>query len=181
LKEGEVRWKADGVRTLVYDAYYHLHSNFTPFSNIGKTLTLQYKLEVDNEITCSQNFLTVYSTYPNSNFLFGPNTCKGASRIDVKFSNNGVAYQITKIIDPAYILRTAVAYKLVVPPNGTYLVYINNTLVESGSLANDFANENGGLPTGPDLFQFSGVGAVGLDLWQAVAGSTFDDILLTTS
>ncbi len=177
MKEGEVRWKADGVRTVDNNAYYHLHSNFTPFSNIGKTLTLQYKLEVDNEITCSQNFLTFYSTYPNSSFLFGPHTCNGTSRIDIKFWNKGIAYQINKTIDPGYILKMAVAYKLVLPPNGTYSVYINNALVGSGSVANDFADKNGFS----DLFQFSGVGAVGLDLWQAVAGSTFDDILFTTS
>jgi hypothetical protein len=89
---------------------------------------------------------------------------------------NGVAYEIKKHIDPGYILNTAVAYKLVVRPNDTYSVYINNVVVASGSVTADFA-----CPNGQYLFQFSKISGVAFVFKQDQAGSVFDDILLTTS
>ncbi len=104
------------------------------------------------------------------------------SKLEIGFKNNEqqVEYKFTKTVNPGYVLNTAVAYKLVVPPNGTYSVYINNAVVASGALDADFAN-NGTYPSGPGLFQYSQIGAVGFWLYQAQAGSIFDDILLTTS
>jgi hypothetical protein len=99
--------------------------------------------------------------------------------MNIGFSNR-VAYRINKIIDPGYILNTTVAYKLVVPPDGSYSVHINNALVSSGSVANDFRNGIG-HPNRADVFQFSGLDAIGLSFPQKEAGSIFDDILLTTS
>ncbi len=171
----------DGLQTITNNADYHLSSNFTPFSNVGKTLTLQYTLKTTQTITCSQNFLTVYSNSTSDFFAFGPYTCTGSSQIILAFSNNGDVYQINKIIDPEYVLNTAVAYKLVVPPNGSYSVYINNAVVASGSLSNDFTKSGGGRPSGPGLFQYPDIDTIELSFFQIEAGSIFDDILLTTS
>ncbi len=84
-----------------------------------------------------------------------------------------------KTIDPRYILNTAVAYKLVMPPNGSYSVYINNAVVASGSFAGDFKNYNGDRPSGQGLFQFLNLYLT--RIWVYQASSIFDDILLTTS
>jgi hypothetical protein len=166
-----------GLQTMTNNAYYDLYSNFTPFSNVGKTLTLQYTLKTTQTITCSQNYLAVHST--SNAFLFGPFTCNGASRIDIQFWNNTYAYKMDKTIDPRYILNTAVAYKLVMPPNGSYSVYINNAVVASGSFAGDFKNYNGDRPSGQGLFQFLNLYLT--RIWVYQASSIFDDILLTTS
>ncbi len=77
-------------------------------------------------------------------------------------------------------MNTAVAYKLVMPPDGSYSVYINNAVVASGSLANDFTN-NGSYPTGSDFFKHSGIDVIAFWFKQIQAGSIFDDILLSAS
>jgi hypothetical protein len=179
--EGTVQVAADGLQTMTDDAYYNLHSNFTPFSSINKTLTLQYTLKTTQTFTCSDNYLEVYSNNTDRVFWFGPVTCDGYSRIILGFSNNGDAYKINKTIDPGYILNTAVAYKLVVLPDGTYSVHINNAVVANGSLANHFVNRNDNHPIGPGAFQYPYIDAIGLSIYQIEAGSIFDDILLTTS
>ena len=122
-----------GLKTLTDDATYHLHSNFTPFSNIGKTLTLQYTLKTTRSIWCSGNGPTVYSTYPNSYFWFGPVTCD-------------VVLVLVVVVD-----------------------------------VDDFADSDSDHPSGPGLFQFSGINGIGFWFKQDQAGSIFDDILLTTS
>jgi hypothetical protein len=127
-----------GLQALTDNAYYYIYSIFTPFSCVGNTLTLEYTLKTTQTIACSGNGLILYDKI-NSYFWFGPGTCSGVSKIDIGFKNNRVAYQITKTSDPRYILNTAVAYKLVVPPNGTYSVYINNPVVACDSLVADFA------------------------------------------
>jgi hypothetical protein len=178
--EGTVQVFSGGLITLTDNADYYIYSIFTPFSCIGKTLTLQYTLKTTKIISCSGNYLTVYSTNTNSFFWFGPNTCGGDNRLIITFWNNGVAYRINKTIDPGYILNTEVAYKLVVPPNGTYSVYINNALVASGSLANDFTNGYDHT-SGPGLSQYTGIDWILLWFKQIQAGSIFDDIFLSAS
>ncbi len=155
-------------------AYYHLFTSiFTPFSSINKTLTLQYTLKITQTISCSKNIVAVFAS--GDAFWFGPYTC-GISLMNIGVMKNGVAYEITKTINPGYILNTAVAYKLVVRPDGSYSVHIQNTVVASGSVAADFA-----CPNGLYLFQFSNISGVAFVFKQDQAGSVFDDILLTTS
>ncbi len=176
---GSVNLHSGGLQTMTDKAYYYISSSFTPFSSIGKTLTVQYTLKTTRTISCSQSNLVVKAmdTYV---FWFGPYTCGEVSIVAIGFTNNGLEYPFIHTIDPGYVLNTAVAYKLVVPPNGTYSVYINNAVVASGSVANDFAN-NGNQPSGPGLFQYSQIGQIGFNIFQDQAGSVFDDILLTTS
>jgi hypothetical protein len=179
LPVGTFQVVSGGLQTMNNGAAYRIYSVFTPFSNVGNTLTLEYTLKTTQTIACSGNGLIVYDN-TNSYFWFGPDTCSGVSILDIGFKNSGVAYKITKTIDPGYILNTAVAYKLVVPPNGTYSVYINNAVVASDSLAADFAY-NGNHPSGPGLFQYSGIYWIEFTFRQDQAGSVFDEILLTTS
>jgi hypothetical protein len=98
--EGTVQVVSGGLQTMTNSAFYHLHSNFTPFSSINKTHTLQYTLKTTQTISCSGNGMKVFSSYPNSYFWFGPDTCGGSSQIFIAFMADGVQYQMTKLVDP---------------------------------------------------------------------------------
>lgn len=136
-----------GLQTSQDAKFYGVASKFAePFENTDDTLVLQLSVKHEQNIDCGGGYVKVYgedvdlpsldgeSPY---NIMFGPDICGTKKIVHVIFSNKGTNHLIKKTITPPNDVHSH-AYTLVVKPDNTYEVLIDNVVKESGSLADDW-------------------------------------------
>lgn len=139
--------KDKGLQTSQDAHFYAQSARFNSFSNKGKTLVVQFSVKHEQNIDCGGGYVKLFpgtleqtdmhgeSEY---NIMFGPDICgPPTKKVHVIFNYKGKNLQINKDIhckDDVY----SHLYTLIVRPDNTYEVKIDNNKVESGSLEDDW-------------------------------------------
>jgi len=136
-----------GIQTSQDARFYGLSSKFSSFSNEGKTLVLQFSVKHEQNIDCGGGYIKLFDCsldptdlHGESPYLimFGPDICgPGTKKVHVIFNYKGKNLLINKEIRCKDDIYTHL-YTLIVKPDNTYIVKIDNEKVESGELEKDF-------------------------------------------
>ncbi|XP_039572767.1 calreticulin-like [Passer montanus] len=139
--------KDKGIQTSQDARFYALSSRFEPFSNRDRTLVLQFTVKHEQNIDCGGGYVKLFPASLSQedmhgdseyNIMFGPDICgPGTKKVHVIFNYKGKNVLINKDIRCKDDEFTHL-YTLVVRPDNTYEVKIDNARVESGSLEEDW-------------------------------------------
>ena len=137
-----------GIQTSTDYRFYGISSKLSePFSNEGKPLVIQFTVKHEQKIDCGGGYVKVYPSdvdqknlHGDSPYLimFGPDICGySTKRVHVIFNYKGTNLLTKKEIKCKDDELTHL-YTLIVNPDRTYVVKIDNEKVESGSLEDDW-------------------------------------------
>jgi len=140
--------KDKGIQTSQDAKFYGISSKIDkPFSNEKKKLVLQFQVKHEQTIDCGGGYLKLMgSNIDQGNFhgetpyhiMFGPDICGlSTKKVHVIFNYNGQNLLVKKDIrckDDEF----SHVYTLIVSPDNTYEVLIDNEKVESGNLEDDW-------------------------------------------
>lgn len=136
-----------GLQTSEDARFYALSRKFEPFSNEGKPLVVQFSVKHEQDIDCGGGYLKVFDCKLEQTdmhgetpyeIMFGPDICgPGTKKVHVIFSYKGKNHLIKKDIRCKDDVYTHL-YTLIVKPDNTYEVLIDNEKVESGELEADW-------------------------------------------
>ena len=131
-----------GVQTSQDARFYAMSSKLPePFSNKGEPLVVQFSVKHEQNLDCGGGYIKVLpASLDQKNFngdslyyiMFGPDIC-GSKKVHVIFNYKGENKLIKETIQPKSDVDTHV-YTLVVNPDQTYKVLIDNAEVKSGNL-----------------------------------------------
>jgi calreticulin len=157
-EQGKFKWTAGkfygdadkdkGIQTSEDARFYGLSAKFEkPFSNEGKTLVVQFTVKHEQNIDCGGGYVKVFAEdieqkdmHGDSPYfiMFGPDICgPGTKKVHVIFNYKGKNLLTKKDIrckDDVY----SHLYTLIVRPDNTYEVKIDNKRVEGGDLESDW-------------------------------------------
>ncbi|TNN09462.1 Calreticulin [Schistosoma japonicum] len=137
-----------GLKTTQDARFYGIARKISePFSNRDKTLVLQFTVKFDKTVTCGGAYIkllgsdidpkTFHGETPYK-IMFGPDICGMATkRIHVIFNYKGQNHLIKKDI-PCKDDQKTHLYTLIVRPDNSYEVLVDNEKVESGLLEEDW-------------------------------------------
>jgi len=136
-----------GIQTSQDARFYALSSKFTPFSNEDKPLVIQFTVKHEQNIDCGGGYVKLFDCSLDQtdmhgespyNVMFGPDICgPGTKKVHVIFEHKGKNHLIKKDIRCKDDVFTHL-YTLILNPDGTYEVLIDNEKAESGSLTDDW-------------------------------------------
>jgi len=136
-----------GLHTSQDARFYQITSKFPEFSNEGKDLILQYSVKHEQKIDCGGGYIKIlpgpidqsaFNGDTPYNLMFGPDICGySTKKVHVIFNYNGQNHLIKKDI-PAETDEFTHLYTLVVKPDNTYRVLIDEKEVAAGSLSEDW-------------------------------------------
>ncbi|MBN3317112.1 CALR protein, partial [Atractosteus spatula] len=139
--------KDKGLQTSQDARFYALSSQFKAFSNEGKTLVVQFTVKHEQKIDCGGGYVKVFPAdldqadmHGDSQYyiMFGPDICGySTKKVHVIFNYKGKNHLIKKEIKCKDDELTHL-YTLILRPDQTYEVKIDNEKVESGSLEEDW-------------------------------------------
>lgn len=140
--------KADkGLQTSQDARFYAISSRFDSFSNEGKPLVIQFTVKHEQKIDCGGGYVKVFpadldqsAMHGDSQYylMFGPDICGySTKKVHVIINYKGQNHLIKKDIKCKDDEMTHL-YTLILNPDQTYEVKINNEKVESGSLEEDW-------------------------------------------
>jgi calreticulin len=137
-----------GIQTSQDARFYGISAKVEPFSNEGKSLVVQFTVKHEQKIDCGGGYIKLYPAdldqsqlNGDSKYLvmFGPDICGySTKKVHVIFNYNGQNLLIKKEIKCKDDEFTHL-YTLVLNPDNTYVVKIDNEKVESGRLEDDWA------------------------------------------
>merc|ERR1712002_167013 len=139
--------KDKGIQTSQDARFYGLSTKFEPFSNKDSPLVIQFSIKHEQNIDCGGGYLKVFDCsldqkdmHGDSPYLvmFGPDICgPGTKKVHVIFNYKGTNHLIKKEIrckDDVF----SHLYTLIVNPDNTYEVLIDNEKAQSGELEEDW-------------------------------------------
>jgi calreticulin len=136
-----------GIFTSEDNRFYQISAGFPKFSNKGKTLYIQYVLKFTQKIDCGGGYLKFGpSPAPGAEFhgetpyniMFGPDFCgPSTKKVHVIVTYKGKNHLIKKAISPKEDQLSHV-YTLVLKPDQTYQVLIDDVEAAAGSLTDDW-------------------------------------------
>jgi calreticulin len=140
--------KDKGIQTSQDARFYGLSAKFDEaFSNEGKTLVIQFTVKHEQNIDCGGGYAKVFPSdldqkdmHGDSPYyiMFGPDICgPGTKKVHVIFNYKGKNLLTKKDIRCKDDVHTHL-YTLIVRPDNTYEVKIDNKVVESGDLEADW-------------------------------------------
>ncbi|XP_060081050.1 calreticulin-like [Ylistrum balloti] len=140
--------KDKGIKTSQDARFYATSAKFDkPFDNEGKTLVVQFTVKHEQNIDCGGGYAKLFpSELDQTNMhgdspyaiMFGPDICgPGTKKVHVIFNYKGKNLLTKKDIRCKDDVFTHL-YTLVVKPDNTYEVKIDNEKVESGTLEEDW-------------------------------------------
>jgi hypothetical protein len=185
------------------------HGFRPPIYSINKTLVLQYEMRPQNGFSCSGAYIKILSD-PNfkprlfSNeteyaIMFGPDRCTESNRVHFIYSH---FHPIRKVFlkksvkDPpkAPVDPYTHLYTLIVRPNNTFSILIDNIEKRNGSLFFDFEppllepreirNSNGEKVRNPNYFMdlhpsnFPDFTGIGFEIWAVNNELAFSNVLI---
>jgi calreticulin len=135
-----------GLQTTQDARFYQISSEIKEFSNKGKTLVLQFSIKHEQNIDCGGGYVKLLPAGLNQerfngdseyNIMFGPDICGSTKRVHVIFNYKGKNHLISKEIRAESDTHTHL-YTLIVNPDQTFKVLIDNKEVRAGSLPADW-------------------------------------------
>jgi calreticulin len=140
--------KDKGLKTTQDARFYGISAKFDkPFSNEGKTLVIQFTVKHEQEIDCGGGYVKVFSSDLDQkkmhgdspyHIMFGPDICGySTKKVHVIFNYKGKNLLIKKEIRCKDDTLSHL-YTLIVRPDNTYEVKIDNKKEESGKLEEDW-------------------------------------------
>jgi len=136
-----------GLQTPSDARFYGLSAKFDEVTNKDKKLVIQFSVKHEQNIDCGGGYLKVFGCDLDQTdmhgespyqIMFGPDICgPGTKKVHVIFSYKGQNHLIKKDIrckDDVF----SHLYTLILSPDNTYEVLIDNEKVESGSLEEDW-------------------------------------------
>ncbi|XP_038632933.1 calreticulin 3a [Scyliorhinus canicula] len=139
--------KDKGIQTSQDARFYALSARFEPFSNEDKTLVIQFTVKHEQKIDCGGGYIKLFpadldqeAIHGESEYylMFGPDICGySTKKVHVIINYKGKNHLIKKDIKCKDDELTHL-YTLIIKPDQTYEVKIDNAKVESGNLENDW-------------------------------------------
>jgi len=147
------KWHADeaedtGIQTGEDSKFFGISAGFDSFGNEGKELIVQYQAKYEKDIECGGGYLklggklddaTAFGDPTPYNIMFGPDKCGYTKRTHLIFNYKGK--NVLKKSDLAYKQEndgTSHVYRLVVKPDNTVRVEIDEEKIYEGSLKEDW-------------------------------------------
>lgn len=138
-----------GMMTAEDSKFFEISAAFEPFSNEGKDLIVQYQTKFEKNIECGGAYIKVGSKIKNQkkfgqstpfNIMFGPDFCGSAKQsTQLMFKNGDLAYKKTKNIEyKQNPIGSSHLYRLVLKPDNSVRVEIDDQVVFEGSLKEDW-------------------------------------------
>merc|ERR1711878_87976 len=137
-----------GIQTAEDSKFFGISAGFDSFSNEGKELIVQYQAKYEKDVECGGGYLklgpkiddpTTFGDPTAYNIMFGPDKCGYTKRTHLIFSYKGK--NVLKKSDLSYKQEgegTSHLYRLVVKPDNTVRVEIDQQKVYEGSLKEDW-------------------------------------------
>merc|ERR1712125_226419 len=137
-----------GIQTSEDSKFFGIATSFDSFSNVGKELTIQYQAKYEKDIECGGGYLkigpklgdlTTFGDPTPYNIMFGPDKCGYNKRTHLIFNYDGK--NILKKSDLAYNQEgegTSHLYRMVLKPDNTVRVEIDEEKIYEGSLKEDW-------------------------------------------
>jgi len=139
--------KDKGIQTSQDAKFYALSSEFKPFSNKDKPLVVQFTVKHEQNIDCGGGYAKLFDCSLDQanmhgdspyHIMFGPDICgPGTKKVHVIFNHKDKNHLIKKDIRCKDDVFTHL-YTLIVNPDGTYEVLIDNESAQKGSLTDDW-------------------------------------------
>jgi len=139
--------KDKGIQTSQDAKFYALSSEFKPVSNKDKPLVLQFTVKHEQNIDCGGGYAKLFDCsldqkdmHGDSPYLimFGPDICgPGTKKVHVIFNYKGENHLVKKEIRCKDDVFTHL-YTLIVQPDGSYEVLIDNESAQKGTLEEDW-------------------------------------------
>jgi len=126
--------------------FYQASTEFPEFSNRDKTLVIQYAVKHEQKLDCGGGYIKVlpkgidqenFNGDAPYNIMFGPDICCTTRRVHVIFNYKGTNHLLKREI-PAPTDEETHVYTLIVKPDQTYKVLIDNEEKQSGKLVDDW-------------------------------------------
>jgi len=131
-----------GIQTSQDAHFYSISSKFEkPFSNKGEDLVLQFSVKNEQNLDCGGGYIKLLPSNVNPegfsgdstyNIMFGPDIC-GSRKVHVILNYKGENKLIKETILPESDVDTHV-YTLVITPDNTFKVLIDQKEIKSGKL-----------------------------------------------
>jgi len=136
-----------GLQTSEDARFYGISAKLEPFSNEGKSLVIQFTVKHEQKIDCGGGYIKLYpkdldqkGLHGDSPYsiMFGPDICGySTKKVHVIFNYQGKNLLTKKEIKCKDDELTHL-YTLIVNPDNSYVVKIDNEKVESGKLDEDW-------------------------------------------
>jgi len=147
------KWFSDeaedkGIQTGEDSRFFGIAAAFDSFSNEGKELIVQYQAKYEKDVECGGGYLKIgpkqedlaaFGDPTPYNIMFGPDKCGYTKRTHLIFNYQGK--NVLKKSDLAYKQEgegTSHLYRLVVKPDNTVRVEIDEEKIYEGSLKEDW-------------------------------------------
>merc|ERR1712232_1188599 len=137
-----------GIQTSEDSKFFGIATSFDSFSNAGKELIIQYQAKYEKDIECGGGYLkigpklgdlTTFGDPTPYNIMFGPDKCGYNKRTHLIFNYDGK--NVLKKSDLAYKQEgegTSHLYRMVLKPDNTVRVEIDEENIYEGSLKEDW-------------------------------------------
>nr|XP_026237753.1 calreticulin-like [Urocitellus parryii] len=139
--------KDKGLQTSEDAKFYALSTRFKPFSNENETLVVQFSVKHEQGIDCGGGYVKLFPATLNQEdmhseseyyIMFGPDICGfGNNKVQVILHYQGKYHENNKTIK-CRINKDTHLYTLIIRPNATYEVKIDNQQVATGELEDDW-------------------------------------------
>jgi len=137
-----------GIQTSEDSRFFGISAGFDSFSNEGKELIIQYQAKYEKDVECGGGYVkigpklsdpTTFGDPTPYNIMFGPDKCGYTKRTHLIFSYKGK--NVLKKSDLSYKQEgegTSHLYRLIVKPDNTVRVEIDEEKIYEGSLKEDW-------------------------------------------
>jgi len=136
-----------GVQTSQDARFYAYTAKFPKFSNKGKDLVLQYTVKHEQNIDCGGGYIKILPSAVDQkefngdsqyNIMFGPDICGSSTKkVHLIFNYNGKNHLLKKTV-PAESDQFTHLYTMILHPDNTYEIQIDQKEVAKGSLKEDW-------------------------------------------
>merc|ERR1712178_569911 len=137
-----------GLQTVEDSKFFGISAGFDSFSNKGKDLIIQYQAKYEKDVECGGGYLkigpkmsdpTTFGDPTAYNIMFGPDKCGYNKRTHLIFNYDGK--NVLKKSDLSYKQEddgTSHLYTLIVKPDNTVRVEIDQEKIYEGSMKEDW-------------------------------------------
>jgi len=139
--------KDQGVQTSQDARFYAYTAKFPKFSNEGKDLVVQYTVKHEQKIDCGGGYIKIlpstvdqktFNGDADYNIMFGPDICGSSTKkVHLIFNYNGKNHLLKKNV-PCESDEFTHLYTLILHPDNTYEIEIDQKEVAKGSLKEDW-------------------------------------------
>lgn len=135
-----------GLKTLEDARFYDIGAKFDKFSNKGKSLVIQFTVKHEQGIDCGGGYVKLLKSSVDLekfhgdteyNIMFGPDICGSNKKIHVILNYKGKNHLISKEV-PAPHDESTHQYTLILNPDNTYEVLLDNESVRKGEIESDW-------------------------------------------